>query len=71
MMNVGFLLSHDEGFYTVRPHRSIKICRHRFAAILVGIAADIVYTLNPSVSALFHYLSELPWDWLLVLKFDE
>jgi hypothetical protein len=59
MMNIGLLLSHDEGFYAVRPHRSIEIFRCCFAAILVGIAAEVVYALNPCVSALFHYFSEL------------
>jgi hypothetical protein len=68
-MNIVLLLSVDEGFYAIRPHRSIKIIRHCLAAILVSVAAKVVYAPNPRVSALFQYFSELPWNWMLVLKF--
>jgi len=71
MMNIGLLLSHDKGVYAVRPHRSIEIFRHCVAAVPIGIAAEVVYALNPRVSALFHYSFELPWSWLNALKFDE
>ena len=71
MMNIGLLLSHDEGFYAVRPHRSIETFRHCVAAVLVGIAAEGVYALNPPICALFHYFFELPGNWLLALEFRE
>jgi hypothetical protein len=43
--------------------------RHCFAAILVSVAAEVVYALNPRISALFHYCFELPGNWLLALEF--
>jgi hypothetical protein len=65
------MMNTDEWFYTVRPHRSIKIFRHCFATILVCVAAEVVYGLNPRISALFHYFSELPGNWLRALEFPE
>jgi hypothetical protein len=65
MVNIGLLLSHDEGFYAVHPYGAVEIFRHCLAAVLVSIAADVVYALNPGFGALFHYFPELPGDWLL------
>jgi hypothetical protein len=38
---------------------------------LIGIAAEIVQALNPSVGALFHYFRELPGNWLFVVELGE
>ena len=68
-MNIFLVLSTDEGFYAIRPQRSIKIFRHCFAAIFISIAAQVIYALNPRISALLHYFSELPGNRMLALEF--